>query len=154
MLAGLLKADTGEALLLGRPVRRADAASRRRIGLISHHSLLYDGLTALENLVFVARLYGLDRPRERALACATRLLDLGFFRIGSEDYAEENDTYGLATMQKRHVTVKGDVVSFDYEAKGGQRRLHIEHVIQPNQLVATRRARSAQSARHSSMGAN
>ncbi|MBN1528728.1 MAG: DNA topoisomerase IB [Thermoleophilaceae bacterium] len=62
-------------------------------------------------------------PRERALACATRLLDLGFFRIGSEDYAEENDTYGLATMQKRHVTVEGDVVSFDYEAKGGQRRL-------------------------------
>ena len=62
-------------------------------------------------------------PRERALACATRLLDIGFFRIGSEDYAEENDTYGLATMQKRHVTVDGDVVSFDYEAKGGQRRL-------------------------------
>jgi DNA topoisomerase I len=62
-------------------------------------------------------------PRERALACATRLLDLGFFRIGSEDYAEENDTYGIATMQKRHVTVDGDVVSFDYEAKGGQRRL-------------------------------
>src|SRR3954465_8728162 len=43
-------------------------------------------------------------PRERALALATRLLDRGFFRIGSEDYAEENDTYGLATMQKRHVT--------------------------------------------------
>jgi DNA topoisomerase IB len=62
-------------------------------------------------------------PRERALACATRLLDLGFFRIGSEDYAEENDTYGIATMRKRHVTVEGDVVSFDYEAKGGQRRL-------------------------------
>ena len=62
-------------------------------------------------------------PRERVLACAVRLLDLGFFRIGSEDYAEENDTYGIATMGKRHVTVEGDVVSFDYEAKGGQRRL-------------------------------
>ena len=61
-------------------------------------------------------------PRERVLACAVRLLDLGFFRIGSEDYAEENDTYGIATMGKRHVTVEGDVVSFDYEAKGGQRR--------------------------------
>src|SRR4051812_33171106 len=32
--------------------------------------------------------------RERVLACAVRLLDRGFFRIGSEDYAEENDTYG------------------------------------------------------------
>jgi DNA topoisomerase I len=62
-------------------------------------------------------------PREKALACATRLLDLGFFRIGSEDYAEENDTYGLATMKKRHVTVDGEAVTFDYEAKGGQRRI-------------------------------
>ena len=47
-------------------------------------------------------------PREKVLACATRLLDRGFFRIGSEDYAEENDTYGIATMGKRHVTVDGD----------------------------------------------
>jgi DNA topoisomerase IB len=62
-------------------------------------------------------------PRERVLACAVRLLDRGFFRIGSEDYAEENDTYGIATMRKRHVTIAGDAVSFDYEAKGGQRRL-------------------------------
>jgi DNA topoisomerase I len=62
-------------------------------------------------------------PPERVLACAVRLLDRGFFRIGSEDYAEENDTYGIATMRKRHVTVAGDEVTFDYEAKGGQRRL-------------------------------
>jgi DNA topoisomerase I len=64
-------------------------------------------------------------PRERALGCAARLLDRGFFRIGSEDYAEENDTYGVATMQKRHVTIDGDEVTFDYEAKGGQRRLQV-----------------------------
>src|SRR5215211_918255 len=62
-------------------------------------------------------------PRARVLACAVRLLDRGFFRIGSEDYAEENDTYGIATMRRRHVTVSGDQVSFDYEAKGGQRRV-------------------------------
>jgi DNA topoisomerase-1 len=64
-------------------------------------------------------------PRERALGCAARLLDRGFFRIGSEDYAEENDTYGVATMQKRHVAVNGDEVVFDYESKGGQRRLQV-----------------------------
>ena len=61
--------------------------------------------------------------RERVLACAARLLDRGFFRIGSEDYAEENDTYGLSTMLKRHVTVEGELVVFDYESKGGSRRV-------------------------------
>jgi DNA topoisomerase-1 len=62
-------------------------------------------------------------PRERALGCAVRLLDKGFFRIGSEDYAEENETYGLATIRKSHVTLaRGDTIHFDYEAKGGKRR--------------------------------
>ena len=61
--------------------------------------------------------------RERVLACAVRLLDRGFFRIGSEDYAEENDTYGIATMKKRHVDLNGGVVRFDYETKGGKRRV-------------------------------
>jgi DNA topoisomerase I len=63
--------------------------------------------------------------RERVLACAVRLLDRGFFRIGSEGYAEENETYGLATMRKRHVEVEGDRVVFDYEAKGGKRRVQV-----------------------------
>jgi DNA topoisomerase-1 len=63
--------------------------------------------------------------RERVLACAVRLLDRGFFRIGSEDYAEENETYGIATMRKRHVTVTGERVVFDYEAKGGKRRVQV-----------------------------
>jgi DNA topoisomerase-1 len=62
-------------------------------------------------------------PRERVLGCAARLLDRGFFRIGSEDYAEENDTYGVATMRKDHVEVDGDRVTFDYESKGGKRRV-------------------------------
>src|SRR5829696_950571 len=62
-------------------------------------------------------------PKEKAVACAVRLMDKGFFRIGSEDYAEENDTYGIATMGKRHVTVSGTDITFDYEAKGGQHRI-------------------------------
>lgn len=68
----------------------------------------------------------LDRsgmPRERALACATRLLERGFFRIGSEGYAEDNDTYGVATIGKRHVTIDAGRIRFDYPAKGGQRRV-------------------------------
>ncbi|HUS62677.1 MAG TPA: hypothetical protein VMY34_10805 [Acidimicrobiales bacterium] len=64
-----------------------------------------------------------DLDRERVLACATRLLDLGFFRIGTEGYAEENQTFGLATMLRRHVRVKDDVVVFDYTAKSGKRRV-------------------------------
>jgi DNA topoisomerase IB len=61
-------------------------------------------------------------PRERVLACAMRLLELGAFRIGGEAYAEENGSYGLATIQRRHVRVRGAAVEFDYEAKGGQER--------------------------------
>ncbi len=64
-------------------------------------------------------------PRARVLACAVRLLDLGFFRIGGEQYASENQSYGLATLLKRHVTVttstSGDLeVVFDYTGKSGK----------------------------------
>lgn len=61
--------------------------------------------------------------RDRALAGAARLLDLGFFRIGSEAYAEENGSFGLATLRRSHVRVEGDTVLFDFSAKGGQRRV-------------------------------
>jgi DNA topoisomerase I len=62
-------------------------------------------------------------PRERALACAVRLLDLGFFRIGGEEYAETNESYGVATVLREHVSIEGEVVSFDFPAKGGRRRV-------------------------------
>ncbi len=61
--------------------------------------------------------------RDRVLACAARLLDVGFFRIGSEQYAEKHGTYGLATMRREHVTISGDIVTFDYVAK------HQKHVV-------------------------
>jgi DNA topoisomerase IB len=62
-------------------------------------------------------------PEERALACATRLLDLGFFRIGTEGYAEENESFGLATMRKSHVTLTDGAIRFDFPAKSGKRRI-------------------------------
>jgi DNA topoisomerase-1 len=62
-------------------------------------------------------------PRERALACAVRLLDLGFFRVGSEVYAEENESFGLATVRREHVTLGRSEVVFDFPAKSGQRRV-------------------------------
>ena len=61
-------------------------------------------------------------PYERALATAFRLLDLGFFRIGGETYAEANHSYGLATIRKEHVTVENRTVVFDFVAKSGQER--------------------------------
>ena len=67
--------------------------------------------------------------RDRVLSCALRLLDLGFFRIGTEGYAEQNQTFGLATMRKRHVGVAGNVVTFDYKAKNGKRR--IQSIVEP-----------------------
>jgi DNA topoisomerase IB len=60
---------------------------------------------------------------QRVLACAVRLLDLGFFRIGSEDYAERNESYGLTTMLREHVTVGEREVIFDFPAKSGQQRM-------------------------------
>lgn len=61
-------------------------------------------------------------PRERALGCAVRLLDRGFFRIGGESYAETNGSFGLATIRKDHVTLAGGTVSFEYIAKSGKWR--------------------------------
>jgi heme exporter protein A len=66
VLAGLLKPDGGEVRFTGERLERANSAHRRRVGFISHHSLLYDGLTAAENLVFYARLYGIAAPRAAA----------------------------------------------------------------------------------------
>jgi DNA topoisomerase IB len=61
-------------------------------------------------------------PYERALGTAFRLLDLGFFRIGGEAYAEANNSYGLATIRKEHVSIEGRTVVFDFVAKSGQER--------------------------------
>jgi DNA topoisomerase IB len=65
--------------------------------------------------------------RERVLAGAVRLLDLGAFRVGSETYAEENGSYGLATLRRSHVHVDRDEVLFDYVAKGGKRQVQRIH---------------------------
>jgi len=60
--------------------------------------------------------------RDRVLAAAVRLLDRGMFRIGSEDYAEQNKSYGLATLLKEHVTLNGTRMRFTFPAKSGQQR--------------------------------
>jgi len=71
MLAGILRPDRGTIHIGGDLLLRDRADQRRRIGLIAHQSLCYDGLTPRENLEFFARLYGLADPR----AVATRSLE-------------------------------------------------------------------------------
>ncbi len=65
----------------------------------------------------------------RVLAAAVRLLDHGFFRVGTEEYTEANDTFGLATIRKEHVTISGEELIFDYQSKGNKRR--IVHFVDP-----------------------
>lgn len=75
--------------------------------------------------------------RDRVLACSVRLLDHGFFRIGSERYAAENETYGLATLRRKHVRIERGVAVFDYKAKGAKR--HTQEIADPV-IVPTIRA--------------
>jgi len=81
--------------------------------------------------------------RERVLGGAARLLDLGFFRIGSEEYAETNQSYGLATMRRDHVACSKGIVTFDYVAKSGKQR--VQSVADEDLcklVIAMKRARS------------
>jgi DNA topoisomerase I len=85
-----------------------------------------------------------ELDRERVLACALRLLDRGFFRIGGEDYAEQNETYGLATLQRRHVRIDDDAIVFEYEAKGGAER--VQTIADPEVLPVIERLKRRRSA--------
>jgi DNA topoisomerase I len=81
-----------------------------------------------------------DLTRERVLACAVRLLDRGFFRIGSEEYSVQNESYGLATMRKEHVRIEdGETMVFDYPAKSGQRR--VQGLVDPEALAVVAKLR-------------
>ncbi len=64
-------------------------------------------------------------PFERAGATAVRLLDLGYFRIGNDAYADEHGGYGLTTLERRHVRRRRDKLVFCFIGKSG-----IEHCIE------------------------
>jgi DNA topoisomerase IB len=67
-------------------------------------------------------LAGAELSRDRVLAAAVRLIDLGFFRPGGEEYAAENGTFGLATIRKEHVTCLHGQLIFDYTGKSSKHR--------------------------------
>jgi DNA topoisomerase-1 len=63
-------------------------------------------------------------PREKVLATVVRLLETTFIRVGNEEYARTNESYGLTTMRNEHVEVEGSTVRFQFRGKSG-----IEHDI-------------------------
>jgi DNA topoisomerase IB len=64
-------------------------------------------------------------PLERAAATAVRLLDLGYFRIGSDAYTDENGSFGLTTLERRHVTRRKGRLIFSFTGKSG-----VDHCIE------------------------
>jgi DNA topoisomerase-1 len=60
--------------------------------------------------------------RERVLACILRILSTCFMRPGSEAYASEHGSYGIATLRRKHVKVKGELIEFDFPGKSGVRQ--------------------------------
>jgi DNA topoisomerase IB len=83
-------------------------------------------------------------PLERACAVAVRLLDLGYFRIGNDVYADENGSFGLTTLERRHVRRFQDALLFRFTGKSGvEHEIRIDDavVIQAIEIMRRRRSR-------------
>jgi DNA topoisomerase-1 len=81
-------------------------------------------------------------PLERACAAAVRLLDLGYFRIGNDVYADENGSFGLTTLERRHVRRQQDRLVFAFVGKSGvDHRIEIddETVVEAIEVMRRRR---------------
>jgi DNA topoisomerase I len=76
-------------------------------------------------------------PREKALATVARLLETTFIRVGNEEYARENRSYGLTTIHNDHAQVRGDRVRFRFRGKGG--KVHEVEVEDPRVARVVRR---------------
>ena len=59
-------------------------------------------------------------PREKVLATVVRLLETTLIRVGNDDYAKENGSFGLTTLRNRHVAVKGETLRFAFKGKSGK----------------------------------
>jgi len=76
-------------------------------------------------------------PRERVLATVVKLLESTLVRVGNEEYARANGSYGLTTLRNRHVKVRGAELRFEFRAKSG---IHREvHVHDPKLAAIVRR---------------
>jgi DNA topoisomerase IB len=92
--------------------------------------------------VVARHMEGSDLGRQRVLAAAVALIDLGFFRPGGEEYAEENGSYGLATIRKEHVTCSHGQLIFTYVGKSTkehEQAIAEEHVCEVVRRLKRRR---------------
>jgi len=64
-------------------------------------------------------------PRDKVLATLVNLLEATLIRVGNDEYAKENDSYGLTTLENRHVDVKGEKLRFHFRGKSG-----VEHTVE------------------------
>src|SRR3990170_78233 len=82
-------------------------------------------------------------PLERACAAAVRLLDLGYFRIGHDAYADENGSFGLTTLERRHVRRQQDRLVFAFVGKSGvEHEIEIDDAVVIEAIEIMRRRRS------------
>jgi len=58
-------------------------------------------------------------PRAKILATVVRLLETGMIRVGNEEYARQNNSFGVATLRARHVNVSGPKITFEFRGKSG-----------------------------------
>ena len=83
-------------------------------------------------------------PLERACAAAVRLLDLGYFRIGNDVYADENGSFGLTTLERRHVRRRQDRLVFAFVGKSGvEHRIEIDDAVVVEAIDVMRRRRGS-----------
>ncbi len=92
--------------------------------------LLFGKALARARELVVADLGREGMPMERACAAAVRLLDLGYFRIGNDVYADEHGSFGLTTLERRHVRRHQDRLVFAFVGKSG-----VEHEIEIDDAV-------------------
>jgi DNA topoisomerase-1 len=82
-------------------------------------------------------------PRDKVLAAVVRPSETTCIRVGNDEYARENDSFGLTTLRNRHVRIEGSTLMFRFRGKSGQ-----EHSIAlTDSSTSTKRARSAESIR-------
>src|SRR5262249_16270445 len=62
-------------------------------------------------------------PRNKVLATVVRLLEVSLIRVGNDEYARQNDSFGLTTMRNRHVDVNGSVLRFRFSGKSGKQHV-------------------------------